>query len=233
MQIGHMTSMSYPYIVAWPEIVQSLAEARIAEAAAAAGDPPSPPSVQSRDPAPSAGGLLPPRRPLGRARGPRPRLQDASSTPSSFAEDNQPDPSTSRPLPQTGPRPGDPAHPVSHPNPAGRFSMPAPASADEILDTAEWLGASKAPTFEDNPRRGPTATASMADGPSGQDMASEPRSRGATYAQGSGALAYENFNMGATDSGQAGHPFGATLRGNSVEDELRSMEKQSDNCSDS
>ena len=218
-----MTSMSYPYIVAWPEIVQSLAEARIAEAAAAAGYPPSPPSIQSRNPAPSAGGLLPPRRPTGRARGPRPRLQDTGSSPGSFVEDNQPGPSSSRPPPQTMPRPGDRADPPAHPHPAGRLSMPASASAHEMLDTAAWPDTSKAPTSEDDPRRG-----SMADGPHGQDMASEPRSRGGIRAQGSGAAAYEGFNMGAADSGQAGHPLGATLRGNAVENEVRSMEQQSD-----
>lgn len=228
MQIGHMTSMSYPYIVAWPEIVQCLAEARIAEAAAAAGDPPSPPSVQSRNPAPLAGGLLPPRRPVGRARGPRPRLQNALSTPRSLAEDNQPGPSSSRVPPQ--PRPGDPVYSTSHPYPAGRLSMPAPASADEVLDTAAWPGASR-PMSEDDSRRGSTAEAGMAD--AGQEMASEPRSRGGTLAQGSGAHAYERFSMGATDSGQAGHPLGATLRGNAVEDEVRAMEQQSDRRSDS
>ncbi|KAK9844588.1 hypothetical protein WJX74_004359 [Apatococcus lobatus] len=203
-QIGHMTSMSYPYIVAWPEIVQAVGEARVA--AAAAAGPPSPPSVQSRNPV-SGGALLPPRHMAPRSRVPRPRLQDTASTRV---------PHSAMPLLR------DPAQPTSLPPPL-RMSMPTPASEDDMLDTATWPGPS-VPASDANPRR---ASPAANDAGSRQQMAAEPPGpRAPRDPLGSSDPTFETLNMQARDRKEAGDPFGATLRGNAAGHEIRSLQQQ-------
>ena len=209
-----MTSASYPYIVAWPEIAQAVGEARIAEAAARANDPPSPPSVQSKNAAaPTSGSLLPSLPAVSSARGPRPRLQGSSPPASSFREDAQPGPSSSRAPPQAGPQPGDPAFPASLPRVTQILATP-PASGEELLNMADWPGPS-VPTCDTQTRGESTGVTGIA--PARQPVPAESQAPAAAPTSGSTDPALEAPSMQATDTGQAGQALGAAPPGGPAE----------------